>query len=329
MHSGIDQTAGGVEGGPTTQALIAFLEKQDRIARGEESNHWMKPGDEGNFRAAADALRSLSTPQEAMICEFCGSEEGDIPSYLEVCPSCWTKANEGSGWMQHYFDLRAEVARLTDERDTLQALWTEVGQHINAAAIGYNHPQILGVFTMNRAFKEERRQLLDSAELAEREVARLTQARAPMTDAERTQMRLNAHYDPLRPLLRARVDRLRAIAEQMHMYLSSPAQCTEDAWDSFERNLQDLLVDGPQSCTEGMKAERAPWQPIETAPKNGTRVLIAFPEYGVGPRLNIAAAEYVEYAQAWRDSPDDEDAYFPPTHWLPLPAGPLPSPQEG
>jgi hypothetical protein len=72
------------------------------------------------------------------------------------------------------------------------------------------------------------------------------------------------------------------------------------------------------------------WQPIETAPKDGTRVLIYVPYddgdgevylasfgydvgYGNGPSWQ---PEYAEVAMF--NSPDDRQ----PTHWMPLPDPP-------
>ena len=62
------------------------------------------------------------------------------------------------------------------------------------------------------------------------------------------------------------------------------------------------------------------WQPIATAPKDGTVVLITFLEYGVGPATRVAAARYLD--EGWREHDYDKMQFFPPTHWMPLPPPP-------
>lgn len=70
------------------------------------------------------------------------------------------------------------------------------------------------------------------------------------------------------------------------------------------------------------------WQPIETAPKDDTRILLADHEYvAIGRwRLAIQADEGWQEREAWMTW-DCEDALFSgrfdnPTHWAPLPSPP-------
>lgn len=59
------------------------------------------------------------------------------------------------------------------------------------------------------------------------------------------------------------------------------------------------------------------WQPIETAPRNSTRVLIITPEDFV-----LTARWYTYNGLAtWRD--EEQDIYPTATHWQPLPLPPL------
>lgn len=65
------------------------------------------------------------------------------------------------------------------------------------------------------------------------------------------------------------------------------------------------------------------WQPIETAPDDGTEILVTV-------RYNIGADEYA--SSTWVDSimpdgswfiyPERIDLPFPPSHWMPLPDPP-------
>lgn len=59
------------------------------------------------------------------------------------------------------------------------------------------------------------------------------------------------------------------------------------------------------------------WQDISTAPKDGTEVLICGSDvYG---DMWMAVAGY--FNDDWREDPGD-DAYWFPTHWMPLPTQP-------
>ena len=80
--------------------------------------------------------------------------------------------------------------------------------------------------------------------------------------------------------------------------------------------------------------EMTEWQPIETAPKDGTRVLLFFPVFGTAPRQEFGCWDQQPYHKKpnpyW--SGDCERTYGglwyrsnPPTHWMPPPAPPLPS----
>lgn len=59
------------------------------------------------------------------------------------------------------------------------------------------------------------------------------------------------------------------------------------------------------------------WQPIETAPKDGTAVLIAVPDYEVAIIANWYRYNGLE---TWRD--EELDIYPTATHWQPLPTPP-------
>jgi hypothetical protein len=85
---------------------------------------------------------------------------------------------------------RATLAAVTAERDRLAALWEEVGQHLTAAAIGYNAPQVEAVFSENLALRRERVTLAASFRevegawiLAKARIARLVEA---LADARHT-----------------------------------------------------------------------------------------------------------------------------------------------
>jgi hypothetical protein len=70
------------------------------------------------------------------------------------------------------------------------------------------------------------------------------------------------------------------------------------------------------------------WQPIETAPRDGTRVLC----FGEGPYgdLECYTAVFSAHSRSWHADPNEATEYLPekctPTHWMPLPAPPTSTP---
>ena len=74
------------------------------------------------------------------------------------------------------------------------------------------------------------------------------------------------------------------------------------------------------------------WKPIETAPKDGTRILAYEPTYGVGLafwqtiRTGTGYADEWETITGWRlnGMMFREGDLDQPTHWQPLPAAPTP-----
>lgn len=76
-------------------------------------------------------------------------------------------------------------------------------------------------------------------------------------------------------------------------------------------------------------AQGAPWQPIETAPKNNTRILLWYPWTGRALTFAPPGFHYIgiwtctdEGVHAWRDPDDFEIIGEGATHWMPLQDGP-------
>lgn len=61
------------------------------------------------------------------------------------------------------------------------------------------------------------------------------------------------------------------------------------------------------------------WQPIETAPKDGSHILGTWER--TWPRTPHLESVYFE-GGFWSYSADGDLLTFPPTHWMPLPKGP-------
>jgi Protein of unknown function (DUF551) len=63
------------------------------------------------------------------------------------------------------------------------------------------------------------------------------------------------------------------------------------------------------------------WQKIETAPKDGTRVLATWAQTWTQSGPHVEACEVGE-AGLWFYSYDGDEPGTPPTHWMPLPPPP-------
>jgi hypothetical protein len=80
------------------------------------------------------------------------------------------------------------------------------------------------------------------------------------------------------------------------------------------------------AATPTPPAETGGWQPIETAPNDGSEILL-----GHAPTGCRAIGKWVVESNTWAIGNDDsspETNYliiFEPTHWQPLPAPPLPA----
>lgn len=105
------------------------------------------------------------------------------------------------------------------------------------------------------------------------------------------------------------------------------ALAKEDDWESEdgeifmvfcpESNIAFRSVEGPQAARDGwLKAmEKAAskgksgWQPIETAPKDGTKIIAFIPRLGVDIIFYTFPGYWV----------DDNFYRYSPTHWIPVP----------
>ena len=91
-----------------------------------------------------------------------------------------------------------------------------------------------------------------------------------------------------------------------------PGVFCDGGFDGMARILADY-------ATAAVLADRqARWLPIETAPKDGTTVLLmAFGQHG---RVRIADGEYHKNYEVWSWT----YVMVNPTHWMPLPPAPQP-----
>lgn len=107
--------------------------------------------------------------------------------------------------------------------------------------------------------------------------------------------------------------RFKAIYEPVDGDLGSgAAEVAGDGQTAAGGGLNDVLL--------------ASWQPISTAPRDGTEVLLAVPAYGRGPERVVSFGWWED--GAWRDAGYENELYSP-THWTPVPAPPQLDMTEG
>lgn len=149
---------------------------------------------------------------------------------------------------------------------------------------------------------------------------------------------------------RAEIARLRADNERLRAALRDMLRLVEDDEDDPAPYLIDVVCDRARAA---LAAQPAPseWRPIETAPKDGTRMLLAYQTPYKKWRRVIAfyapklAIEGNDYGSDWCEYDEATDRYFlpegwyecienwddyssvhmtgvEPTHWMPLPPAP-------
>jgi hypothetical protein len=68
------------------------------------------------------------------------------------------------------------------------------------------------------------------------------------------------------------------------------------------------------------------WQPIDTAPKDGTAILIWPAQSALTGSTECMTISYVvrwhDWKEAWIEASGEEYDTFYPTHWMPLPLAP-------
>lgn len=106
----------------------------------------------------------------------------------------------------------------------------------------------------------------------------------------------------------------------------------ESAWDDGAGRIADAIL-ADKAILERRHAEKLQWQPIETAPRDGSHILAYRLPIGIRFTNNTNPPTVVH----WFDDPEQPGFYtsvnerapeypFNPTHWKPLDAPPQASP---
>ncbi len=85
----------------------------------------------------------------------------------------------------------------------------------------------------------------------------------------------------------------------------------------------DMATAAAQGFRDGVAKEQAEWQPIETAPKDSSYVLLAGKH-----RKDVASGYWLQSAYAGNGAWIWPFVHKYPTHWMPLPAAPGPADGE-
>ena len=97
--------------------------------------------------------------------------------------------------------------------------------------------------------------------------------------------------------------------------MTEPAKCHCGSL-SWERKIEEQRF---VCCS----CKRPLWQPIETAPKDGTSIL-SWPAQSAftGDETISYVVRWNDWKQAWIEASGEEYDTFYPTHWMPMPEGP-------
>lgn len=107
-------------------------------------------------------------------------------------------------------------------------------------------------------------------------------------------------------LCREAADRLQALEAEVN------EQRTERLRALKQRDDAQAALQAAEGEVVRLREERA-WRPIETAPKDGTRVLLWAPHWAT------ALTGWTYGQDAWQDARHDAHVK-PPSHWMPLPS---------
>lgn len=101
--------------------------------------------------------------------------------------------------------------------------------------------------------------------------------------------------------------------------LATGSRAKEERHDVIFTAAADMLLALSQQA-EGIRAE---WMPIETAPKDGTRLLLVGKVYAGLPFVGVWSPTDFNPAQPWLNAISITRLYeHVPTHWMPLPPPP-------
>ena len=123
-----------------------------------------------------------------------------------------------------------------------------------------------------------------------------------------------------------------AMCVRKEFQMTKPDWCPQDIWDLAYPAVTAGTVNGSRAgntVVEAvsraiMKAKEAKWQPVETAPKDGTRVLLFHHYPVIGGWRNLWYKQGGKDMYAWVCTEDHKQtALLGVTHWMPIPDDPL------
>ena len=105
------------------------------------------------------------------------------------------------------------------------------------------------------------------------------------------------------------------------------------AYEDYVQNFETFIINAKEQAMRdalvklGWTPPEGNWKPIETAPRDGTWVLLAAPSgYKTTPLRVGVCRYYPEYRpkDPWQNHSNDSfrDGGAPPSHWMPLPEAP-------
>jgi hypothetical protein len=133
-----------------------------------------------------------------------------------------------------------------------------------------------------------------------------------MTDPQAAERRIDELIDDL-------IEAARAV--EMHDY-APPGRGRALEFPAAQADLQGVRDQLQEAIAEYRTPEREPdgWRPIDTAPKDGTTVLVLWDDGAVGAWWDILNARFSVIRIDRHGCGCCSSDYDKPTHWMPLPA---------
>lgn len=113
------------------------------------------------------------------------------------------------------------------------------------------------------------------------------------------------------------------MTEKLRAALQKMLAVAKEEWGHYPPNTngQALIAEAEAALASPDMEQRAGWMPIETAPKDGTRVLLAEDGWVGEAQYDTRRKGWWQANTHWTDSYKKQ--YFAPTAWQPLPAHPI------
>lgn len=107
------------------------------------------------------------------------------------------------------------------------------------------------------------------------------------------------------------------------------SDCINATWNGTAKGTRTISETIIARAIMAAKAEAmSDWRDIGTAPKDGSDMLLAIHKFNDPAQGQIVVFGYWDHGQWMPVRSGDCDELYPPTHWMPIPTPPVPTPMQ-